>query len=315
MWSHLIAAEALALFLLLLALALTVFLRVWPAVHAAVRCVLLLVFGAATDGCVVAFRRCRINREIRGKQSERSRCNLLDPDLLRHGYRFPRSRPRLSLLASPSRCLLYSRSSRSRFHYCCETNLEKNTRNNSKRLIWGLYFITLRSSFVDLFFTLLRVVWALTGGGPTGGVFLFTASLLFLLLLFLTRSTTGLTAALNRLIGTLQRIKSTLKLRQEKLKRGIIHTVKCGKTTSSRTFSLSSASCSDMSKPHLFLRRFLRFCLFFSSFSSLARSSSDSSSTNCSSRLMPCIFSTAIWGQTHTQRVKAKKKKKKRAFD
>ncbi|TNN64988.1 hypothetical protein EYF80_024727 [Liparis tanakae] len=49
-----------------------------------------------------------------------------------------------------------------------------------------------------------------------------------------------------------------------------------------------------MSKPHLFLRRFFRFCLFFSCFNSLALSSSDNSSTNCSSRLMPCIFSTAI---------------------
>lgn len=83
----------------------------------------------------------------------------------------------------------------------------------------------------------------------------------------------------------------------EKLKHNMILTVQRWKNTSSRTFSLSSASCSDSSKPHLFLRRFLRFCLFFSSFSSLARSSSDSSSTSCSSRLMPCIFSTAIWSR------------------
>lgn len=65
--------------------------------------------------------------------------------------------------------------------------------------------------------------------------------------------------------------------------------------TSPKVFSLYRlVSCSDMSKSHLFLRLFLRFCLFFSCLSSFTRSSSDSSSQSCSSRLIPCTFSTAI---------------------
>lgn len=65
--------------------------------------------------------------------------------------------------------------------------------------------------------------------------------------------------------------------------------------TSPKIFSsYPLVSCSEMSKPHLFLRLFLRFCLFFSCLSSFARSSSESSSHSCSSRLIPCTFSTAI---------------------
>lgn len=139
---------------------------------------------------------------------------LLKTDQLHRGCRFPRSRRRQSLLAILSHCLPYLRSSRSHFHCCVLTNLEKWMRTflfSSFKLTktcvtYAKPSLKIQDWCLCAFvfcFTLFGVVWATTGSAPIGGDGLITAGFILLIV-----ATTDLATALHRLkrtLGVMQR--------------------------------------------------------------------------------------------------------------